>query len=150
MRGSQGTVGAKLSLLLAAASGVCLGQIVPSDSGDYAARVIELTGQVSVLKDTTPCSERWRSGSGETAYHYRTGWPGQVPGFRRLHLRCLPEFPRGISQKRSELARSAGRACGPRKGAYRTPLWSSESESGFDADCCDFGPRNDFRYLGGR
>src|SRR5579885_879754 len=54
MRGSQGTVGAKLSLLLAAASGVCLGQIVPSDSGDYAARVIELTGQVSVLKDTTP------------------------------------------------------------------------------------------------
>ena len=54
MRGSRLTNGAKLSLLLAAASAVCLGQILPSDSGTYAAKVIELTGQVSVLKDTTP------------------------------------------------------------------------------------------------
>ena len=48
------TIGAKLSLLLAAASAVCLGQMPPIDSGNYAARVMELTGQVSVLRDTTP------------------------------------------------------------------------------------------------
>ncbi len=45
---------AKLSLLLAATAAVCLGQPLPSDSGLYAARVMELTGQVSVLKDSTP------------------------------------------------------------------------------------------------
>src|SRR5262249_15768786 len=47
-----------LSLLLAAASAVCplasYAQMPPVDSPAYAARAIELTGQVSVLKDTTP------------------------------------------------------------------------------------------------
>jgi hypothetical protein len=57
MRGGRLTIGAKLSLLLAAASAVCptvWGQMPPIDSGNYAAKVIEMTGQVSVLKDDTP------------------------------------------------------------------------------------------------
>src|SRR5579862_717137 len=54
MRGVSRTNAGRLSLLLAAAAGVCLAQIRPVDSGEYAAKVIELTGQVSVLKDTTP------------------------------------------------------------------------------------------------
>jgi len=54
MRGVGRRIGAKLSLLFAAASAVCLGQMPPIDSGNYAAKVIELTGQVSVLRDTTP------------------------------------------------------------------------------------------------
>jgi len=33
---------------------VCLGQFLPSDAGNYAARVVTLTGQVSVLKDLQP------------------------------------------------------------------------------------------------
>src|SRR5580658_1924105 len=45
---------AKLSLLFAAAAGVCFGQVLPSDSGEYAAKVISLTGQVSVLKNDVP------------------------------------------------------------------------------------------------
>lgn len=45
---------AKLSLLLAATAVVCFGQMPPIDSGDHAAKVMELTGQVSVLKDSTP------------------------------------------------------------------------------------------------
>jgi len=50
-----GRMRVKLSLLLAAATAaVCFGQPLPSDSGLYAAKVIELTGQVSVLKDSTP------------------------------------------------------------------------------------------------
>lgn len=44
---------AKLSLLLATTAVVCLGQFPPpSDSGQYAAKVLTMTGQVSVLKDT--------------------------------------------------------------------------------------------------
>jgi ferric-dicitrate binding protein FerR (iron transport regulator) len=44
---------AKLSLLLATMAAVCLGQFPPpSDSGQYAAKVLTMTGQVSVLKDT--------------------------------------------------------------------------------------------------
>jgi hypothetical protein len=54
MRGLGRKHGAKLSLLWAAASAVCFGQLPPIDSNNYAAKVIELTGQVSVLKDTTP------------------------------------------------------------------------------------------------
>jgi hypothetical protein len=55
MKGTSRHVTAKLSLLLAAMSAVCLGQIPsPIDSPDYAAKVIELTGQVSVLKDASP------------------------------------------------------------------------------------------------
>jgi len=45
---------AKLSLLLAATAGVCLAQMPPIDSVNYAAKVVTLTGQVSVLKDSEP------------------------------------------------------------------------------------------------
>jgi hypothetical protein len=45
---------AKLSLLFVALSGVCLAQLPPIDSPQYAARVVTLTGQVSVLKDSQP------------------------------------------------------------------------------------------------
>jgi hypothetical protein len=44
---------AKLSLLLAVAPVVCVGQMRPIDSDNYAAKVMTLTGQVSVLKDST-------------------------------------------------------------------------------------------------
>ena len=44
---------AKLSLLLAATVAVCLAQFPPpSDSGQYAAKVVSMTGSVSVMKDT--------------------------------------------------------------------------------------------------
>ena len=33
---------------------VCLGQFLPSDAGNYAAKVVSLTGQVSMLKDFQP------------------------------------------------------------------------------------------------
>src|ERR1700678_4541263 len=43
---------ARLSLLFAATAVVCLAQFPPpSDSGQYAAKVLTMTGQVSVLKD---------------------------------------------------------------------------------------------------
>lgn len=45
---------AKLSLLLALSSVVCLGQTLPFGAADYAAKVITATGQVSVLKDSQP------------------------------------------------------------------------------------------------
>jgi hypothetical protein len=46
---------AKLSLLFAATAAVCLAQFPPpSDSGQYAAKVLTMTGQVSVLKDLVP------------------------------------------------------------------------------------------------
>lgn len=54
MYGSLRPVTAKLSLLLAATAAICLGQMPPIDSSAYAARVISLTGQVSVLKDSEP------------------------------------------------------------------------------------------------
>jgi hypothetical protein len=42
-----------LSLLMAATAALCLAQFPPpSDSGQYAAKVLTITGQVSVLKDT--------------------------------------------------------------------------------------------------
>ncbi len=43
----------KLSLLLAVAGSVCLAQypFLPSDAGGYSAKVVTLTGQVSILKD---------------------------------------------------------------------------------------------------
>ena len=46
--------GTRLLLLLAATGVVCLAQMPPIDSGNYAAKVLTLTGQVSVLKDSTP------------------------------------------------------------------------------------------------
>jgi hypothetical protein len=45
---------ARLSLLLAMTAVVCLGQFLPSDAGNYAAKVVTMTGQVSVLKDFQP------------------------------------------------------------------------------------------------
>jgi hypothetical protein len=45
---------ARLSLLLAMTAVVCLGQFLPSDAGNYAAKVVTLSGQVSVLKDFQP------------------------------------------------------------------------------------------------
>jgi hypothetical protein len=54
MRGSVRLLTARLSLLLAATVVVCLGQMPPIDSSNYAAKVISLTGQVSVLKDSEP------------------------------------------------------------------------------------------------
>jgi hypothetical protein len=46
--------GVKLSLLAAATALVCSAQFPPSDSGNYAAKVITQSGQVSVLKDSQP------------------------------------------------------------------------------------------------
>jgi hypothetical protein len=47
--------GTRLLLLLAATGVVCLAQLPPPiDSANYAAKVLTLTGQVSVLKDSTP------------------------------------------------------------------------------------------------
>jgi hypothetical protein len=46
---------AKLSLLFTATAAVCLAQFPPpSDSGQYAAKVLTMTGQVSVMKDLVP------------------------------------------------------------------------------------------------
>jgi hypothetical protein len=45
---------ARLSLLMAMTAVVCLGQFLPSDAGNYAAKVVTLTGQVSVLRDLQP------------------------------------------------------------------------------------------------
>jgi hypothetical protein len=45
---------ARLSLLLATTAVVCLGQFLPSDASNYAAKVVTLTGQVSVLRDLQP------------------------------------------------------------------------------------------------
>jgi len=46
---------AKLSLLFAATAGLCLAQFPPpSDSGQYAAKVLTMSGQVSILKDMVP------------------------------------------------------------------------------------------------
>jgi FecR protein len=44
----------KLSLLAAAAVFVCSAQMLPSDAGNYAAKVITQSGQVSVMKDSQP------------------------------------------------------------------------------------------------
>ena len=53
---------ARFSLLLAMTSVVCLGQFLPSDAGNYAARVVTLTGQVSVMKDFQP----WALSAGDS------------------------------------------------------------------------------------
>jgi len=46
--------GTRLLLLIAATGVVCLAQMPPIDSANYAAKVLTLTGQVSVLKDSVP------------------------------------------------------------------------------------------------
>ncbi len=53
---------ARLSLLLAMTAVVCLGQFLPSDAGNYAAKVVTLSGQVSVLKDLQP----WALSAGDS------------------------------------------------------------------------------------
>jgi hypothetical protein len=53
---------ARLSLLLAMTAVVCLGQFLPSDAGNYAAKVVTLTGQVSVLRDLQP----WALSAGDS------------------------------------------------------------------------------------
>src|SRR5580698_11465840 len=42
----------KLSLLVAVMGSVCSAQFIPSNAGEYSARVVTLTGQVSILKDS--------------------------------------------------------------------------------------------------
>src|SRR5260370_9986368 len=59
MAGTSRLLTAKLSLLLAAAISLCLpkmalAQMPPSDSGNYAARVVTAEGQISVLRDAQP------------------------------------------------------------------------------------------------
>jgi hypothetical protein len=53
---------ARLSLLMAMTAVVCLGQFLPSDAGNYAAKVLTLSGQVSVLKDFQP----WALSAGDS------------------------------------------------------------------------------------
>src|SRR5580765_7931449 len=53
---------ARLSLLMGLTAVVCLGQFLPSDAGNYAAKVVTLTGQVSVLKDFQP----WALSAGDS------------------------------------------------------------------------------------
>jgi hypothetical protein len=53
---------ARLSLLLVLTAVVCLGQFLPSDAGTYAARVVTLTGQVSVMRDFQP----WALSAGDS------------------------------------------------------------------------------------
>lgn len=45
---------AKVSLLSAAMAAVCAAQFTPSDATPWAARAVSVTGQVSVMRDTTP------------------------------------------------------------------------------------------------
>ena len=45
---------AKVSLLSAATAVVCVAQITPFDSSNWAAKAVSVTGQVSVMKDVTP------------------------------------------------------------------------------------------------
>lgn len=54
MRRASRVCGVKLSLLAAATVLVCSAQFAPSDSGNYAAKVITQSGQVSLLKDSQP------------------------------------------------------------------------------------------------
>ena len=53
---------ARLSLLMAMMSVVCVGQFLPSDAGNYAAKVLTASGQVSVMKDFRP----WAVSAGES------------------------------------------------------------------------------------
>ena len=53
---------ARLSLLMAMTAVVCLGQFLPSDAGNYAAKVVTSSGQVSVMKDFRP----WAVSAGES------------------------------------------------------------------------------------
>jgi hypothetical protein len=54
MKRASRVCGVKLSLLAAATALVCSAQLPPSDAGDYAAKVLTQSGQVSVFKDSQP------------------------------------------------------------------------------------------------
>jgi hypothetical protein len=54
MAGSTVVSTAKLSLLAAVSAALCSGQMLPIDAPQYAAKVLTLTGQVSVLRDSQP------------------------------------------------------------------------------------------------
>ncbi len=54
---------ARLLALVSAAAGVCSAQILGSDSNQYAAKVLTLTGRVSVIRDSNP--EPWALQVGE-------------------------------------------------------------------------------------
>jgi hypothetical protein len=62
MRRAVSSRGVKLSLVAATAVFVCSGQMLPSDAGNYAAKVVTQSGQVSVLKDSQP----WALSVGDT------------------------------------------------------------------------------------
>src|SRR5215472_1286713 len=64
MKGGGRARWAGLSLLIAALAGVCLGQIAPSDSAIYTARVVSQSGQVSILKDSQP----WALSAGDAVH----------------------------------------------------------------------------------
>ncbi len=53
---------ARVSLLMAMTAVVCLGQFLPSDAGNYAAKVVTATGQVSAMKDFQP----WALSAGDS------------------------------------------------------------------------------------
>lgn len=66
MQGRERLFAAKLGVLLAAAAVVCSAQIpgfTPSDSDIYAAKVITMTGRVSVIRDSNP--ELWALQEGD-------------------------------------------------------------------------------------
>ena len=76
-----------LSLLLAAAAGVCSAQLVPFSTTDYAAKVITQTGQVSIVKDTQPWAlSVGRFGTGPGLDPDWTRRPRPAAGFRRQHF----------------------------------------------------------------
>src|SRR5258708_18528174 len=60
--GLSAGLSAKVGLLLAATLPVCLAQLPPSESTNYAAKAVTLSGQVSVLRDT----ESWALLVGDT------------------------------------------------------------------------------------
>ncbi len=62
MSGDVRVTTVKLSLFLATSAAVCLAQFPPSDAGQYAAKALTVTGQVSVLKDLQP----WAISQGDT------------------------------------------------------------------------------------
>jgi hypothetical protein len=66
MTGKERPVTAKLSLLIAATlvlSAVCSGQFLGLDSSKSAAKVLTLTGRVSVIRETNP--EPWALQAGD-------------------------------------------------------------------------------------
>jgi hypothetical protein len=54
LRGLRRSNAVRLSLLLAAVTAVCSGQIAPFNAANYAAKVITQSGQVSIFKDAQP------------------------------------------------------------------------------------------------